>query len=284
MKLGAYLRDKREKSGVTLKEMQEKSGIRKSIIRTIEKGDFSKLPEPNHVYFLIEKYAKVMGLDSDYLFSRFSDDLPEENEQSKKRQQSQNEDFKYLRKVLIGFGTMIGILFVLWLILLQVGSETDMFESTPIYESTAFDIESYSAEEESSDSGEEAEVTGEETDEQAEEEESEEEESESESTADISYVGMNNNTLFYDVSVNDDFEVTLSGANSWVSLSDDAGNTYAYEELSEGEFNIDENASTLYLTIGNAPEQELTVGGQTVSSSESTDAITVHYEFNIVRE
>lgn len=278
MKLGAYLRDKREKAGVTLKEMQEKSGIRKSIIRTIEKGDFSKLPEPNHVYFLIEKYAKVMGLDADYLFSRFSDDLPEENEQSKKRQQSQNEDFKYLRKVLVGFGTMIGILFVLWLILLQVGSETDMFESIPIYESTAFDIESYSAEEETSDSGEE-------TDKQAEEEEeSEEEESESESTADISYVGMNNNTLFYDVSVNGDFEVTLSGANSWVSLSDDAGNTYAYEELSEGEFNIDENASTLYLTIGNAPEQELTVGGETVSSSESTDAITVHYEFNIVRE
>jgi len=280
MKLGAYLRDKREKAGVTLKEMQEKSGIRKSIIRTIETGDFSKLPEPNHVYFLIEKYAKVMGLDSDYLFSRFSDDLPEENEQSKKRQQSENEDFKYLRKVLISFGAMIGILFVLWLILLQVGSETDMFESTPIYESTAFDIESYAEEDDTSYSGEEEE----ETEEQAEEKESSEEESESESTADISYVGMDNNTLFYDVSVNGDFEVTLSGANSWVSLSDDAGNTYAYEELSEGEFSIDENASALYLTIGNAPEQELTVGGESVSSSESTDAITVHYEFNIVRE
>lgn len=221
-----------------------------------------------------------MGLDADYLFSRFSDDLPEENEQSKKRQQSENEDFKYLRKVLISFGAMIGILFVLWLILLQVGSETDMFESTPIYESTAFDIESYAEEDDTSYSGEEEE----ETEEQTEEKESSEEESESESTADISYVGMDNNTLFYDVSVNGDFEVTLSGANSWVSLSDDAGNTYAYEELSEGEFSIDENASALYLTIGNAPEQELTVGGEAVSSSESTDAITVHYEFNIVRE
>ena len=150
MKLGAYLRDKREKAGVTLKEMQQKSGIRKSIIRIIEAGDFSQLPEPNHVYFLIEKYAKVLGLDADNLFSRFSEDLPEENEQSKKRQQSENEDFKYLRKVLISFGAMIGILFVLWLILLQVGSETDMFESTPIYESTAFDIESYAEEDDTS--------------------------------------------------------------------------------------------------------------------------------------
>ena len=280
MKLGAYLRDKREKAGVTLKEMQGKSGIRKSIIRIIEAGDFSKLPEQNHVYFLIEKYAKVLGLDADYLFSRFSEDLPEENEQSKKRQQSENEDFKYLRKVLISFAAMIGILFVLWLILLQVGSETDMFESTPIYESTAFNIESYGTEDESSDE------TEEETDEPAEDEETSEEEGEpeSESTADISYVGMDNNTLYYDVTVSGNLEVTLAGDNSWVSLSDDAGNTYAYEELSEGEYDIAEDASTLYLTIGNAPGQELTVGGETVSSSESTDAITVHYEFNIVRE
>lgn len=280
MKLGAYLRDKREKAGVTLKEMQEKSGIRKSIIKIIEADDFSKLPEQNHVYFLIEKYAKVLGLDADYLFSRFSDDLPEENGQSKKRQQSENEDFKYLRKVLISFAAMIGILFVLWLILLQIGSETDMFEQTPIYESTAFDIESYDTEEESSDENEE------ETGDQAEDEETSEEEggSESESAADISYIGMDNNTLYYDVTVSGNLEVTLAGENSWVSLSDDAGNTYAYEELSEGEYDIAEDAQALYLTIGNAPAQELTVGGETVSSSESTDAITVHYEFNIVRE
>ncbi|WP_462420527.1 RodZ domain-containing protein [Salinicoccus sp. Marseille-QA3877] len=280
MKLGAYLRDKREKAGVTLKEMQEKSGIRKSIIKIIEADDFSKLPEQNHVYFLIGKYAKVLGLDADHLFSRFSDDLPEENGQSKKRQQSENEDFKYLRKVLISFAAMIGILFVLWLILLQIGSETDMFEQTPIYESTAFDIESYDTEEESSDENEE------ETGDQAEDEETSEEEggSESESAADISYIGMDNNTLYYDVTVSGNLEVTLAGENSWVSLSDDAGNTYAYEELSEGEYDIAEDAQALYLTIGNAPAQELTVGGETVSSSESTDAITVHYEFNIVRE
>lgn len=95
---------------------------------------------------------------------------------------------------------------------------------------------------------------------------------------------MDNNTLYYDVTVSGNLEVTLAGENSWVSLSDDAGNTYAYEELSEGEYDIAEDAQALYLTIGNAPAQELTVGGETVSSSESTDAITVHYEFNIVRE
>ncbi len=45
MKLGAYLKNKREQSGITLKEMQEKSGLRKDIIRTIEAGDLKALPE-----------------------------------------------------------------------------------------------------------------------------------------------------------------------------------------------------------------------------------------------
>src|SRR5699024_3186301 len=118
--------------------------------------------------------------------------------------------------------------------LLQVGSETDVFEQTPIYESTTFDIESQDTEDESSDENEE------ETAEPAEDEETPEEDggSESESTADISYIGMDNNTLYYDVTVSGNLEVTLAGDNSWVSLSDDAGNTYAYEELSEGEYEI----------------------------------------------
>lgn len=279
MKLGAYLRDKREKGGITLKEMQEKSGIRKSVIKIIESGDFTNLPDQNHVYFLLEKYAKVLGLDIDHLFSRFSDELPEENEQSKKRVQSDNEDFNYLKKVLISFGVMIAVLFVVWLILLQVGSETDMFESQPIYESTAFDIASLSDGEPSEDEGEEEAAEEEST---SEEEDSEEEEEAP--PAEINYTGMDNNTLFYEVSVSDALVVTLEGENSWVSLSDDADNTYAYEELSEGEFEISDDASTLYLTVGNAPGQELTVGGETVESSDTTDAITVHYQFNIIRE
>lgn len=274
MKLGAYLRDKREKGGITLKEMQEKSGIRKNIIKIIEAGDFSNLPDQTHVYFLLEKYAKVLNIDSDDLFSRFSDELPEVNEQSKKRQQSENEDFNYLKKVLMSFGAMVAALFVLWLILLQVGSETDTFESKPIYESTAFDMASLSDDEASDDEGEDADVT---------EEEAEPEE-EVPTGAEISYTGMDDSTLFYEVSVDDALVVTLEGDNSWVSLSDDVDNTYAYEELSEGEFEISDEASILYLTLGNAPGQELTMGGETVESSSATDAITVHYQFTITRE
>lgn len=276
MKLGAYLRDKREKGGITLKEMQEKSGIRKSIIKIIEADDFNNLPDRNHVYFLLEKYSRVLDLDPDDLFARFSDQLPEENEQSKKRQQNENEDFNYMKKVLMSFGAMIAVLFILWLILLQVGSDAELFESKPIYEATAFDMDSLSDEASSvAEDTEEAEVA---------EDEASEEDEEEQSGSELSYSGTEDNTLFYDISVSDVLVVTLEGDNSWVSLSDDAGNTYVYEEISEGEFEISDEASILYLTLGNASGQEVTVGGETVDSSPADEAITVHYQFTVTRE
>lgn len=276
MKLGAYLRDKREKGGITLKEMQEKSGIRKSIIKIIEADDFNNLPDRNHVYFLLEKYSRVLDVDPDDLFARFSDQLPEENEQSKKRQQNENEDFNYMKKVLMSFGAMIAALFILWLILLQVGSDAELFESKPIYEATAFDMDSLSDEASSvAEDTEEAEVA---------EDEASEEDEEEQSGSELSYSGTEDNTLFYDISVSDVLVVTLEGDNSWVSLSDDAGNTYVYEEISEGEFEISDEASILYLTLGNASGQEVTVGGETVDSSPADEAITVHYQFTVTRE
>ena len=276
MKLGAYLRDKREKGGITLKEMQEKSGIRKSIIKIIEADDFNNLPDRNHVYFLLEKYSRVLDLDPDDLFARFSDQLPEENEQSKKRQQNENEDFNYMKKVLMSFGAMIAALFILWLILLQVGSDAELFESKPIYEATAFDMDSLSDEASSvAEDTEEAEVA---------EDEAPEEDQEEQSGVELSYAGTEDNTLFYDISVSDALVVTLEGDNSWVSLSDDAGNTYVYEEISEGEFEISDEASILYLTLGNASGQEVTVGGESVESSPADEAITVHYQFTVTRE
>jgi cytoskeletal protein RodZ len=276
MKLGAYLRDKREKGGITLKEMQEKSGIRKSIIKIIEADDFNNLPDRNHIYFLLEKYSRVLDLDPDDLFARFSDQLPEENEQSKKRQQNENEDFNYMKKVLMSFGAMIAALFILWLILLQVGSDAELFESKPIYEATAFDMDSLSDEASSdAEDTEEAEVA---------EDEAPEEDEEEQSGVELSYAGTEDNTLLYDISVSDTLVVALEGDNSWVSLSDDAGNTYVYEEISEGEFEISDEASILYLTLGNASGQELSVGGETVENSPADEAITVHYQFMITRE
>lgn len=275
MKLGAYLKDKREKSGITLKEMQEKSGIRKEIIKRMETGDFKTLPDPKHTRFLIEQYTAAIGLDGGALMEKHADEIPDSSVEGKKRQQNDNEDYQYLKKVLISFVIMIIVLFIGWMILLQIGSQAGIFTQQPVYDVGDTEIaEEDTAEEEQ-------------TEETAQNEEETEEEptEEAPSGADYSFTGSDGNTLFYDINVDGPLTISLQGENaSWVTLSDDAGNTYAYEELSEGEFEIAEEAKILYLTLGNATDFNVQIDGQTLDDSQSGDAVTVYYQFNIVKE
>ncbi|WP_411844101.1 helix-turn-helix domain-containing protein [Salinicoccus sp. HZC-1] len=275
MKLGAYLKDKREKSGITLKEMQEKSGIRKDIIKRIEAGDFNQLPDPRHTRFLIEQYIATLGLDGDTLIEKHADEFPDSSVESKKRHQNDNEDFQYLKKVLISFTVMIVVLFLGWMILLQIGSQAEIFNQKPVYDvgETEISEEETSEEETTEDAAQEEDQT---------EEEPTEEEPEG---AEYSFTGSDGNTLFYDINTNGPLTISLKGeGTSWVTLSDDAGNTYAYEELTEGEFEIDEEAKILYLTLGNSTDFTVMVDGEAIGDSQRGDAVTVYYQFNLVKE
>ncbi|WP_020008627.1 helix-turn-helix domain-containing protein [Salinicoccus albus] len=274
MKLGAYLKEKRENSGITLKEIQEKSGIRKSIIKTIEADDFSRLPDPRHTKYLIGQYADTLGLDGNALIEKHADEFPDYTVEGKKRHQSGNEDYKYLKKVLISFLVMIGVLFTGWMILLQIGSEADIFEQKPVYDVSDVSIE------ESEEASEEE--STEETPEESTEEASTEEAA---GNTEFSFTGSEGNTLYYDIQTDGPFTLSLSGGSaSWVTLSDDAGNTYAYEELSEGEFDIAEEANILYLTLGNSTDFSVMVDGETLDDAQKPDAVTVYYQFNIEKE
>jgi cytoskeletal protein RodZ len=277
MKLGPYLRDKREKEGITLKEMQEKSGLRKDIIKTLEKGNFNELPNPRYAPLLIEKYAKVLRLDSDQLMERFGEEFTYESETSgKKRKQTDNEDFQYLKKVFISFFVMILVLFVVWMVLLQIGSGADVFERKPIYETEETDDA-----EEAADNNDTEEETAEENND---EEENEEQPAEEEPSVDIDFIGTDNNTLTYQITTDEALTIALEGNSSWVSLTDDLGNTYAYEELESDEFEIDADANEVYLTIGNAEEFDVSVNGEALENNQAEDSITVYYQFNIEME
>jgi len=272
MKLGAYLKDRREKSGITLKEMQEKSGIRKDIIKRLETGDFNNLPDPKHARFLVSQYTEAIGLDGRALMEKHADEFTEDVVESKKRMQNDNEDYQYLKKVLISFMIMVAVLFIGWMILLQIGSQAEIFNQKPVYDVGQTEIsEEKTAEEEQT----------EETTQNEEEEPS----SEEPSGADYSFTGSDGNTLFYDINTDGPLTISLEGENaSWVTLTDDAGNTYAYEELTEGEYEIAEEANILYLTLGNAPGFNVGIDGETLDDSQSKDAVTVYYQFNIAKE
>lgn len=291
MKLGTYLQNKREKSGVTLKEMEQGSGIKRSVIQIIEAGDLTQLPEPKHAHFLIRKYAGFLNLDETQIIERFSDEIPSAETGNQKRNRKSNQDLQYLKKVLIGFITMIGVLFIVWLVLLQIGSEGEIFETKRVYD-TGDEVTEEAAEQTEDESAEEpaaeedtAEETPEETESADDSEEEPAEEAESEPSAEVNFVNREGNTLIYNVTAPDDLTLELSGEqSSWISLTDDLENNYLYEESDGGSFDIDSEATVINLALGNSTSFNISLNGTEIDNSQRGDTVTVYYQFNITRE
>lgn len=273
MKLGTYLQNKREKSGITLKEMERGSGIKRSVLQIIEAGDLTLLPESKHTRFLIRKYADFLNLDAEQLLERFQDEIPDTRTDNQKRNQKSNQDLQYLKKVLFGFITMILVLFAVWLVLLQIGSEGDIFETKRIYE-TENEVTDLTADKEE-----------EETPEESPAEEEAEEEAAEEPEASVNFVNREGNTLVYNVTAPEELTLELSGnESSWVSLTDDLDNNYLYEESDGGTFDIDPEATVVNLALGNSTSFDISLNGTSVDNSQRGDTVTVYYQFNITRE
>ena len=280
MKLGTYLQNKREKSGITLKEMERGSGIKRSVLQIIEAGDLTLLPEPKHTRFLIRKYADFLNLDAEQLLERFQDEIPDTRTDNQKRNQKSNQDLQYLKKVLFGFITMILVLFAVWLVLLQIGSQGDIFETKRIYE-TENEVTDHTADKEEEETPEEspAEEEAEEPAEEAEEEAAEEPE------ASVNFVNREGNTPVYNVTAPEELTLELLGnESSWVSLTDDLDNNYLYEESDGGTFDIDPEATVVNLALGNSTSFDISLNGTSVDNSQRGDTVTVYYQFNITRE
>ena len=281
MKLGTYLQNKREKSGITLKEMERGSGIKRSVLQIIEAGDLTLLPEPKHTRFLIRKYADFLNLDAEQLLERFQDEIPDTRTDNQKRNQKSNQDLQYLKKVLFGFITMILVLFAVWLVLLQIGSQGDIFETKRIYE-TENEVTDLTADKEEEEEAPEESPAEEEAEEPAEEAE---EEAAEEPGASVNFVNREGNTLVYNVTAPEELTLELSGnESSWVSLTDDLDNNYLYEESDGGTFDIDPEAAVVNLALGNSTSFDISLNGTSVDNSQRGDTVTVYYQFNITRE
>lgn len=280
MNIGTYLKNKREKSGITLREMERGSGLKKSVILTIESGDLSALPEPKHARFLIKQYCKYLKIDSDKLLERFKDDLPDVKEIGQKRNQKEDQDFQYLKKVLLGFVTLIVVFFVIWIILLQIGSEGDLFESKKIYDVDSEVVaEIEPKKEEPKEEAKEDEVAEEEP------KDDEEETKEEAPATTVNFVNREGNTLIYNVATSEAVELSVEGdESSWISLSDDLDNSYIYGESTGDTVDIEEDAAVLNLALGNSTTFDITVNGETIDNSQRGNTVTVYYQFNITRE
>jgi cytoskeletal protein RodZ len=75
MQIGAYLRQVREESFLSLEEVAAKTMIQARLLRAIEAGTLHQLPEPVYIQGFLKRYAEVLGLDG----TQFADAFPTED-------------------------------------------------------------------------------------------------------------------------------------------------------------------------------------------------------------
>src|SRR5699024_5425730 len=140
MRLGPYLRNIREQKGITLREMEERSLISRDIIQIIESGRFEELPDNSHTKHLVRAYGDALQLDSDELINRYGDEIPYKEKVYKERKENKvNKDLQYLKKTIYAFLIIVAILFIIWLVLLQIASQGDYFRESKIYDQVETD-------------------------------------------------------------------------------------------------------------------------------------------------
>jgi len=80
--LGKELQSKREQLGYSLKDVAERTRIRKVYLESMEQGQFEALPGQAYVTGFVRVYARHLGLDSDELLARLNAPQETDNAQS----------------------------------------------------------------------------------------------------------------------------------------------------------------------------------------------------------
>ncbi|MBW1783747.1 MAG: helix-turn-helix domain-containing protein [Deltaproteobacteria bacterium] len=76
--LGALLRDKREKMGLTYDQISERTKLRPHFIEALENEDWDHLPSPPFIKGFIRSYARVLGLSEEGLVGLYQEIAPRE--------------------------------------------------------------------------------------------------------------------------------------------------------------------------------------------------------------
>lgn len=69
--LGAYLQEKRQEQGKSLEDISLQTYIRAQLLKAVETGDTSDLPQPIFVQGFIRRYADALGLDGTNFAKQF---------------------------------------------------------------------------------------------------------------------------------------------------------------------------------------------------------------------
>ena len=74
-RIGAALKEERERQGLTLEDLEERTKIRKRYLRALENEDWDIIPAPSYVRGFLRTYAEALGLDSEDMVDAYREEF-----------------------------------------------------------------------------------------------------------------------------------------------------------------------------------------------------------------
>ena len=74
--VGEALKGRRERLGMTLTELEQRTGIKREMLVYIENNEFDQLPNKNYSEGFIRKYASVVNIEPNQLIQAHQDEIP----------------------------------------------------------------------------------------------------------------------------------------------------------------------------------------------------------------
>ncbi|HDF8893371.1 TPA: helix-turn-helix domain-containing protein [Staphylococcus aureus] len=126
--VGEALKGRRERLGMTLTELEQRTGIKREMLVYIENNEFDQLPNKNYSEGFIRKYASVVNIEPNQLIQAHQDEIPsnqaEWDEVITVFNNNKDLDYKSKSKVpiqlLVIMGITVLITLLLWIMLVLI--------------------------------------------------------------------------------------------------------------------------------------------------------------------
>ncbi|HCX8962431.1 TPA: helix-turn-helix domain-containing protein [Staphylococcus aureus] len=126
--VGEALKGRRERLGMTLTELEQRTGIKREMLVYIENNEFDQLPNKNYSEGFIRKYASVVNIEPNQLIQAHQDEIPsnqaEWDEVITVFNNNKNLDYKSKSKepiqLLVIMGITVLITLLLWIMLVLI--------------------------------------------------------------------------------------------------------------------------------------------------------------------
>lgn len=126
--VGEALKGRRERLGMTLTELEQRTGIKREMLVYIENNEFDQLPNKNYSEGFIRKYASVVNIEPNQLIQAHQDEIPSNQAEWDEviTVFNNNKDLDYKSKskepiqLLVIMGITVLITLLLWVMLVLI--------------------------------------------------------------------------------------------------------------------------------------------------------------------